>query len=417
MFRTGAQLMILTLLVGLFLMRESTREPVATIDESFADFLAMNAKRSEQSAPVTLVQINDSTLRQHPLPWTPLDYAVFFQSALGFRPESLATDEILAWDVKTMSSEQAEKITQFGQMLREQVLQSPRVLLGARLGFPEDPDRLPELEPIPVLRKVRGDVATIPEFTVIEARAAEDYRLSSREGFTNLPGANNWHRSVPLLFRYRGEVVPSFVLQALILWEKVSLDDIHVELGSRVALGDRVDIPIDSAGRMRVDFGAIKGRCGLDDLILAAEQRDAGGQSNTPPELFAGRLLLLSRADPPAQNLRLASGRRGTSGELFASAIATIQARSFIRRAPWWSDYIIIGGYALMGLWIPRWSRGLTMFIGIFSLLAYTLVALGIFGANLIWISGVIPLGLVLFLVLYRLVSPTIDPWATPPKR
>jgi len=104
-------------------------------------------------------------------------------------------------------------------------------------------------------------------------------------------------------------------------------------------------------------------------------------------------------------------------GELFASAIATIQSRSFIRRAPWWVDYVIIGVYAFLGLWIPRWSRGLTIFIGVFSLLAYTLVALGIFGANLIWISGVIPLGLVIFLMIYRLVSPTIDPWATPPKR
>jgi hypothetical protein len=35
----------------------------------------------------------------------------------------------------------------------------------------------------------------------------------------------------------------------------------------------------------------------------------------------------------------------------------------------------------------------------------------------LIWISGVIPVGLVLFLVLYRFVSPTIDPWAIAPKR
>jgi hypothetical protein len=417
MFRTGAQLMILTMLVGLFLMRESTREPIATLDESFADFLAMNAKRSGQSAQVTLVQINESSLNSHPLPWTPLDYAVFFQSSLGFRPESLATDEILAWDLKGMTPEQAEKTAQYGQMLREQVLQSPRVLLGARLGFPEDPDRLPELQPVPVIRKIRGDLAHVPEFTVIEARAAEDYRLSSREGFTNLPGSSNWHRTVPLLFRYRGQVVPSFVLQAMLLWEKAAIDDVQVELGDRISLADRVDIPIDGYGRMRVDFGAIKGRCGLDDLILAAEQHDAGSATSTPSELFTGRMLLLSRVDPEAQTLRLASGRKGPPGELFASAIATIQSRSFIRRAPWWSDYVIIGCYALIGLWIPRWSRGLTVFVCLVSLLTYTLVALGIFGSHLIWISGVIPAGLVLFLALYRFVSPTIDPWAPSARR
>jgi hypothetical protein len=417
MFRTGAQLFILTLIVGLFLMREAQREPVLRYEESFADFLAMNARRSEQTAPTTLVQINESSLREHPWPWGPVDYAVFLQSLLGFGPEVIATDEVLGWSRKNLTAEQATKLAQYEQILREQILKAPRVLVGGRLGFPEDPDKLPPLESLPVLRRVAGDVKLVPEFTVVEARTAEDFRLSSTEGFTNLPGENNWHRSVPLVLRYRGQVVPTFALHAMLLWEKVPLDEVSVELGRHVVLGDRVEIPIDALGRMRVDFGVRKEQCAFDDLILAAEQRDAGRPSQVPASFFSGRFVLLSRGTPDARPLRLAAGRRGSTGELFAAAIATVQNRSFIQKAPWWSDLVIIGGFAFVAFWIPRWGKGLTVFVGVVSLLAYTLGALALFGAKLLWISGVIPAGLVLFLVLYRLASPNIDPWSIPPKR
>jgi hypothetical protein len=73
MFRSGAQLMILVLLVGLFLMRESRQAPADALEEGFADFLAMNSQRKEAPAPVTLVEINESSLRGHAWPWTPLD--------------------------------------------------------------------------------------------------------------------------------------------------------------------------------------------------------------------------------------------------------------------------------------------------------------------------------------------------------
>lgn len=417
MFRTGAQLFILTLIVGIFLMREAQREPVVQVEESFADFLAMNARRSEQTAPTTLVQINESSLREHPWPWGPVDYAVFFQSLLGFRPEVIATDEILGWERKNLRPEQATKLAQFEQILREQILQAPRVLVGARLGVPEDPTQLPPLESVPVLHKVRGDLDLVPEFTALEARSAEDFRLSSTEGFTNLPGKNNWHRSVPLVLRYRGQVVPTFALHTIMLWEKIPIDEVVVVLGQHVALGDRVEIPIDGRGRMRVDFGVRKEQCGFDDLILAAEQRDARRKTQVPPEFFAGRFVLLSRGTPDARPLRLAAGRRGSTGELFAAAVATVQNRSFIKKAPWWSDTVIIGVYALVAFWVPRWGKGLTVFVGLVSLFAYTLGALALFGAKLIWISGVIPAGLALFLIFYRLASPNIDPWSIPPKR
>lgn len=412
MFRTGAQLSIITFIVGIFLAREVSREPVSQWDESFADFLAMNAQRHEPAAQTTLVRIDDASLKDHPWPWSPVDFALFFQSANGFSPEVLATDEMLSWERGDLRPEVQGKLTQYQQILREHVLKASRVLLGTTLGFPEDPAKLPELEPTPVIRKVTGDVARVPEYTIIEEKPAEEYRLSSTLGFTNLPGTSQWHRSAPLVFRYRGQVVPSFVLSAVLLWEKAAIDDVSVELGSHITIGDRVTIPIDATGAMRVDFGAERAQCTLDDLVLAAEQRDAGSEPRIAASTFTGKFLMLSRTDKEVKNLKLACGRPGSRGELFASALATVQGRSFIKRAPWWSDLVIAGCFALLAYWVPKWSKGLTFFLCLVAVPAYGLIALGVFGSTLTWLSGVVPAGLLLFILLYRLVSPNIDPWA-----
>ena len=313
--------MILTLIVGLFLTRESRLPPLDAIEESFADFLAMNSRRTEQPAAVTLVGINESSLKNHPLPWTPLDYALFFQSAGNFRPEIVGIDAPLAWDEKAMRPDMQKNFTQYKTILREQLLRTPKVLLGAQLGFPEDPTAEQPADTVPVLRHVKGELSALPDFPVVEAQADEDYRLSSTLGFTNLPGASNWHRAVPLIYRYRGQVVPSLVLQAALMWEKLSLDDAQVELGVRIALGDRVEIPVDAAGRMRVDFGVPRGRCGFDDLVLAAAQAEAKSDTrNLAPETFSGKLLVLSRVDEESRTLRLAAGRSGSAGETIRSS-------------------------------------------------------------------------------------------------
>ncbi len=398
--------MILTLLVGLFLMHESRLAPIDAWEETFADFLAMNSRRTEKPAAVTLVGINEESLHLHPLPWTPLDFALFFQSANHFGPDILATNDVLAWDFSALVPAQQAKYEQYGKILREQLLRSPKVLLGARLGFPEDPDRPLAEETVPILRQVKGDGSRIPDYTVVEAQAGEDYRLSSVPGFTNLPGDSNWHRSVPLVLRYRGHLVPSFILQAVIMWEKLTLDDVRVEIGSKISLGDQVDIPIDAAGQMRVDFGVPRGRCGLDDLVLAAAQFEAKTETHVPPETFAGKLLLLARVDQDSKDLRLAAGRKGSEGELFAAAIGTVQSRTFIQRAPAWVEWIVIGLAMIASLWLPRWRKGPVVFLCALALLFYVLVALWIFGHRLVWVPILVPTGLALFLAVYRLAIP-----------
>lgn len=412
MFRTGAQFMIIVLVMGLFLMRESRSDLIGALDESFADFLSRNSRRTEQPAPLTLVEIDDGSLNEHPLPWTPLDFALFFQAANAFHPDVLATDETLKWDAP--SHQRDNKLPQYKKILREHILRSPKVLLGARLGFPEDSQVIPPLQETPLIRKIKGDISGIPEFTSIEAQAEEEFRLSSTVGFTNVPDSRQAHHSAPLLFRYRGQLVPSFALQAVLLWEKLTTDDVSVEAGVRLTLNSQIDIPIDERGRMRVDFGVPRNRCTLDDLVLASAQVEAQRTPMLAPSHFDGKLLLLSRTDKAARTLPLAMARRGAQGELTAAAIATIQNRSFLQRAPIWFDCALIAIAVLVGGFIPRWRKGYTAFGAVVFIIGYILAAIAAFGTNLTWVPIVLPAGLALFIAIFRAVSP--DFYYPPPR-
>jgi hypothetical protein len=405
MFRTGVQLMFLTFIVGVVLMRESRREPLGAVNERFIDFLAVNARRSEKPAPVTLIGIDEASLREHPLPWTPGDYALFFNAANTFHPQLVATDEILDWKLDTLSPEAAQTLSQYEQMLRENIRKSPRALLGAELSYPEDADRIPPLESIAGLRKVSGDVSSIPEYRIVESQASEELRLASVQGFTTWPVARTSTRTAPLLLRYCGQVVPSFVLQAAMLWEKVTPDEIDIEVGKHIRLGSRVTIPIDAAGRMRVNFALPISRCSFEDLLVSAEQRDANAKPATAANLFAGRALLLSRADSKVHPVPVALDRARSRGELFALALGTIQNRLFIESVPSWTDWAFIGFFTLAAGFVPGLKRSHVFILGSVLILASLVAALGLIGMKLIAFPVIVPVGLTLFLIIARFLT------------
>src|SRR5687768_10781383 len=100
MFRTGAQMLLLVVLVGLFLLRESEQWPADAVDQRWADWLSINVGRrsATELPPVSLIAIDQDSLANHPWPWTPLDFSLFFQAAIPFQPEVLGVEDILAWE-------------------------------------------------------------------------------------------------------------------------------------------------------------------------------------------------------------------------------------------------------------------------------------------------------------------------------
>lgn len=407
--------MILVLLAGLAFLREARHEPLATWDNAFADFLAMHSRHGAKPAPVTLIEINDTALANHEWPWTPLDFSLFFQAALPAGPEVVAIDQVLDWQrAMILPEDQNRKLPQYEKILRDNILRAPKMLLGSRLGVPEDPQVIPPLQEVPLIRHVRGRLSEIPEFSAIEQQPAEPFRLSSAIGFTNLPATHLRYNSVPLVLRYRGQVTPSFTLQAVMLWKQLTPDEVSVELGSHITLGKSMRIPIDDSGRMRVDFGSPRAGIEFAELMLASEQKEAGRAPIVPIEQLKGGIVLLSRTDTASRTIPLAARRNGSAGELFAAAIATIQNQSFIQSAPPWAQYAVIGVFMLLGYRVPRWKKWKAVVLGFVALAAYVLVALAVFNRWLVWLPGVVPLGLVAVGLLFRVVTP--DAFGRPKK-
>jgi adenylate cyclase len=401
------QLILILLVLGLILLRESHQPPGSIIENHFVDWLASNTSRELPTAPLTLVEINDASVTEgHKWPWSPLDFSLFLQAALPFNPSVLAIEHVLLWDEKTGGdADWQAKRPQYEKILHDFLLRVPKVLLGAQLGFPEDPDIIPPLQPAPVLRHLNGSVGLVPEFTIIDRQPKEEFRLAPKLGFTNLPASEGVIRRVPLLLRYRGEVVPSFALQAILLWYEVTADDVEATIGSHIDIAGRVRIPIDVTGSVRTYFKAPYLRFGFDDLLLAAQQKETGRASTVPVEKMKGSITLLARTDAAARTLRFPSGIQGSSGELTAAAIATIQNGAFIRRIPAWGDWVILVGLLGLCAGFAGWSRSRVLQVALATAVIYLMISLSIFTHTLVWLPLIMPGGVLLFTVLFRLFS------------
>ena len=289
---SNRQFLFIVLIVGLVLMRESRLYPLDGVETAYANWLAINAPRQSEPAPLVLVQIADDDLRANPWPWSPVDYSLFLNAALPFQPPVLAVEPVLDWP-----KPDAQQVT----LLHNQLLRAPKVLLSSEFGFPEDPALMPPLQEVPVLRHVEGNISGLREFPLITAQPGEALRLSATLGFVeSAEDAKEVVRRVPLVFRYGGQVVPSFVLQAAMLWFGVTPEEVVVVPGSYIALGKDLRVPVDAAGSMLVDFTVPMVRFSLADLILSAEQYQSGHQAIAPVSLLI-RYPFYLVANPPCR--------------------------------------------------------------------------------------------------------------------
>src|SRR2546429_6142207 len=373
-------LAIVVVLVALLLARDPYVEKA---DAFFLDWLLRNTPASGDHAPLTVVEIGgDPTLEtqpNQPAPGNspesrtsagavlPLEFALFFQAILEFKPTVVAIEPPLKWRERDKNQE---------QVFLDQAMRVPKLLLSAELTSTPDPDAPPA--EIPGFVHLSGRRGDLPTFTGIQRQPDEDLRLISSLGYVNL--ADETATRVPLLFNYRGEVIPAFALQAFLTWARIPMSEVQIEVGSHIALPGGRKIPINWDGSLTVNPNSSKlgRRFGLNELLLLAQQR----QQESSLESLRDELIL---ARTPSNPLGPA--------DVVAATIATLQSNHFVRRVSVLFDCAAVLLIALLASRAVRASR-IDLVLGLIAFTAaYCLIAFTVMAGYTIWVPGLIPLG------------------------
>jgi hypothetical protein len=384
------------------------REPrLQRFDDSFLHWLLKNAPATGATVPLTIVDIGVESGLSKNRPQSPPDdnstsgnspveYALFLQAALEFNPTVVAFEPILQWDGRQKDQE---------QIFLDQAMRVPKLLTSAELTVVTDPDA-PVVE-IPAFTQVSGKRGGLAEFSGVGRQPNEDLRVLSTVGFINLPKEVTDDVHVPLLFQYRGEVIPSFPLQALLLWMRVTPAEVKIELGSYIYLPQGKKIPIRSDGSLLTNPSTLKGAryLKLNELLLAAQQHENKAAGANQLEDIRDQIVLA----------------RSSSTSAFAAAIATVQANAFVHRVHWIFDVLFVIALSAVSGIARRFSRIDLILAAIAVSAAYAMVAIVLVSRWFVWLPGVLPLGAVWLLALLCLFAPRakedpdLPPIAPPP--
>ncbi|HEX4638474.1 MAG TPA: hypothetical protein VH170_03205, partial [Chthoniobacterales bacterium] len=332
---------------------------------------------SAKSVPMTIVDIG----RENPPP--PLEVALLLQGTLEFKPTVIAIEPVLQW---------GERLKDQEQIFIDQAMRVPKLVLGAELTATPDPDA-PVAE-ISGFTNVTGRRGDLPTFSGIEHQPDEDVRILSTLGFINLSDESANELRVPLLFQYRGEVVPSFALQTALLWMRIIPNEVKIDIGSAITLPNGTKIPINADGTLLVNPQLAKRarHITLNELLLATQQHESGAATTIRLEDIRAQIVL-ARVE-------------SNSPDLLAAAIAAIQSQTFVRRVSWIFDCIVVVIVALNSGALRRFSR-VDLIIGAVAFTAaYCLIAVGLMSTYSIWIPAWLPLGAVWITVLFAMILP-----------
>ena len=375
--------LVVVLLLGILFLREPRFQ---RFEESYLSWLARNSRPSGPQIPLTIVEIgsDSATARPAAAPPRPLEVALCMQGLLDFDPTVVAIAPVLDWTAREKDQE---------QVFIDQAMRIPKLILGSELTTTSDPDA-PVAE-IPGFSQVTGRRGDIPEFSAIARQPNEDVRVISTLGFINLPREVTTEVRVPLLFQYRGEVIPSFALQTALIWLHIPLDEVKVDIGNAIFLPNGSKIPIRSDGTLfinpRIDRRAHRVR--LNELLLAAQQHETGIRATGFERIHEGLVLAEQSKSEDAS-------------DIFAATIATIQSGTFVRRVSWLFDCLVIVIVAAISGAVRQFSRIDLVLAAIGFTAAYGLIDFAILSRWSIWLPGFLPVGAAWILVIYSLVQP-----------
>lgn len=389
--------------LGFFLQREQARG-------TFDDWERLVLERFQRFQgpvapvpPVVLVELRRGDLPFESWPPAPLDYALIFESLIRRQPRAVAVQSLLAWP----GVESLDAAT-----LAERIALLPRGVLACTLQAGLAAGMDPEggggvwagLAPV----SAEGvDVSKIPEFAAAGQMPIDELRGGKAVGFTRIELGEGVVRrgsalTIPLVARRDGQIVTSFVVQALAGWFNVAPAEVSLSPSHHLSVGTSLKIPVDAGGRLalstrlapplrRVDAGVLLLDLDRDAKLLAGrtEEMDA-------LRAVEGALVVLGEAGENTPRFQVGGAAAGewTEAEVMARALSASLAGMHLREPSllwqWggWAGLIALGSLLLLSprRWLPVFAVG--------GMLALGLGLLLVFVHDQWWVAPVPPLAL-----------------------
>ena len=398
-------LFIVSCVFSLFLVeREKNEKIVIDFESSYVNWLLDTKKERKEPSSVTLLTLDDSEESViQDWPPSPLDYAVILNNLKQYDPKLIAIEPSLEF----LGQEEG-----LIETLRTACLafNQQSLLLSAVCQMDRSID--PTIEKgenfFDIIDSVNGETTNIPEFTRINSLPNQRFAAMGLPiAFTRIDLADNNNDEgiykFPLIARIGDKIVPSFVLKAIMLDFNIKADQVIINIGDNIKLGNRKTIPIDNRGHVQI-YPALQEDLSIEKInLLTVPPDELDGKYKL---LLGNRIILIgnNQNSESIRNIPFRNNSRISNAEHMALAISTIQSGLFIsefsknKEILIWSILILIGAMILKSHSLKAFSR-----IGLLIII-YLSFSMLLFQSNGQWVSPIAPLALFIVMTIFSLV-------------
>ncbi|MDZ7337238.1 MAG: adenylate/guanylate cyclase domain-containing protein [candidate division KSB1 bacterium] len=239
----------------------------------------------------------------------------------------------------------------------------------------------------------------LPSAERMDGKIVRLYNSAAGIGFVNFtPDDDSVIRRMPMFITFAGRQYPALSLAIIRGLLNLSPEHIGLEPGKRIVLsppqspGQRVVLPVDSRGRMLINYLGTMGTFRYVSYYDVLMER-------VPAEIFEGRIVLVGTSAAGLADIRPVPFQGAFPGvEIHATIIHNILHQQFINRPGKVAIYLLAAvlavAVAMMAMSLRPWFSGpLVLLLGA----AFLVVNFQLFARSAIWVEMVRPMLTLLF--------------------
>tara|TARA_B000000565_G_scaffold207335_1_gene160727 strand:- start:127 stop:1368 length:1242 start_codon:yes stop_codon:yes gene_type:complete len=400
-------LFIALCILSLFLVeRENNQENFLSLESSYVNWLIDTKKQKKYSPSITLLTLDDSEESViQDWPPSPLDYAVILNNLKTHNPKLVAIEPSL--EFPNGSEGLIETLRTACLSFNQESL-----LLSAICQMDQSFDPASEKGEnfFDSILTVNGNTDKVPEFTKINSFPDQRFAAMGLPiAFTSIDlsdydqDGNNY--TFPLIARIGKKIVPSFVLKAIMLENNIKANQVIINLGNEIKLGDKKIIPIDDTGRVII-YPALQGELSKERInLLTVPTIELDEKKRS---LLKNNVLLIGN-DQDSANIKNIPFRQNSiisNAELMALAISTIQSELYISELTKNTEVFVWIVLIFLGVLIFKYyPKKAISRIGLLILI-YLSFNMVLFQSNGQWISPLPPLVLFALMTVFAFFLP-----------